>query len=144
MKKYPPEIREIEKGIINTVVKTRDTIVYKQIPGEVKYFYDTVIVMKDGVVNTRQSVLETALAISKAQVVNNRLQHELKQKDTMIELRFKDALKEIETLEQRLNEKVTTVTVPAKISWWNKMLIALGWLVLGGLFSLLLLIILRR
>lgn len=143
-RKYPPEVKEVAKVITNTIIKTRDTIIYKEIQGEMKYFYDTVIVTKDGVVNTRQSVLETTLAISKAQVVNNRLQHELKQKDTMIELRLKDALKEIETLEQRLNEKVTTVTVPARISWFDKMLIALGWLVLGGLLSLLLLVILRR
>jgi hypothetical protein len=144
LRKYPPQITEVEKVITNTIIKTRDTIIYKEIQGETKYFYDTVIVTKDGLVNTRPSVLETTLAISQAQVVNNRLQHELRQKDTMIELRLKDALKEIETLEQRLNEKVTTIEVPAKISRWNKMLIALGWLTLGGLFSFLALVLLRK
>ena len=76
LRKYPPQITEVEKVITNTIIKTRDTIIYKEIQGETKYFYDTVIVTKDGLVNTRPSVLETTLAISQAQVVNNRLQHE--------------------------------------------------------------------
>ena len=127
LRKYPPQVTEVEKIITNTEIKYKDTVIYYPLPPEIINNIDTVYITNDTLINSNLSVLQTSLAISSAQIKGNLLYHNLLQKDTTIELRLDNALKEINTLQTQLKQKVTTIEVPAKISWWNRSMIKLGY-----------------
>jgi len=83
------------------------------------------------------------LAWSVAQVQNSKLHHELHQKDTLIEFKLQNAITEIERLQKELREKVTTIEVPRKLTAWQKLLMGLGWIMIGGVITLIGLLILK-
>jgi hypothetical protein len=120
---FPPETKV--EVITTTKVVTRDTTIYVTLPKEVISNTDTVYVDLAGFVNSRVSRLETSLAVSTAQIINNRLHHNLIQRDTTIETRLKDALREIETLKETTTKEVRIEEVNV-LRWWQKMLMYTG------------------
>jgi hypothetical protein len=126
LQKYPPQIVEVERVIteINTV--TRDTTVYVHLPGNTIFLTDTLIVFKTDSISSKTSFLETPLAWSEAHIKFNKLFHVLHQKDTTLIFRLQGALKEIDRLEKIVSEKVTTVQVPAKLTWFQRMRLSMG------------------
>ena len=143
LKRYPPQIKEVTTYITETVTVTRDTTIYIKLPAEVQTHTDTVYIDSvTGLINSKRSRLETSLAWSTAQIINSRLHHELMQKDTTIEARLKDAIREVERLQKEITEKVTTVEVPRKLTryqrfavWWLGISIGLA-LAVGVWFAM--------
>ena len=136
-RRFPPIVNEIIKTEIKIETRYRDTIIYKELPPEIVTQTDTVIISSDGKINTRESYISTSLAFSTAQIINNRLHHALTQRDTTIEFRLQDAIKEIDRLETQLHEKTTTVEVPRKLTWWQRSIMGIGYLalILFGIFA---------
>jgi len=84
-------------------------------------FPDIIVNKIVGAINTDTSRIETSLALSLAWIRRGLLHHELIQKDTTLELKLKNALREIETFKQ------TTKTHEVNIlTWWQKTLIWIG------------------
>ena len=133
LRMFPPQVHEVIKTevITNTVVK--DTTIYVTLPPEVVVNTDTVYVdAATGLINSKESYIATSLAWSTAQIVNSRLLHSLTQIDTTIEFRLQDAIRETERLEKELREKVTTIEVPRRLTWWQRTMIISGYLFWGG------------
>jgi len=96
--------------ITNTIteIEYRDTSFYYPIP-ERKVKEKKPVKVKGKKVNSELSVLKVPFARSSAQVINSHLKHELVQTDTLLLLKFKDALKTVKILEKQnkvLKEKV--------------------------------------
>jgi hypothetical protein len=144
LQRFPPEVKETITIVTETVTVTRDTVIYVQLEPEMIYQTDTVkIDVLTGLIQSERSHLETSLAWSVAQVQNSKLHHELHQKDTLIEFKLQNAITEIERLQKELREKVTTIEVPRKLTAWQKLLMGLGWITIGGIISIIGLVILR-
>ena len=144
LRKFPPEIKEVTKIVTETVTITRDTTIYVRLPAEVVVQTDTVLVdTETGLITSKLSRLETSLAWSTAQIRNSRLHHELQQVDTTIEHRLQDAIREVDRLEKELTEKVTTIEVPRRLNWWQRLRMTIGTLALGSGLGWLVLLILK-
>lgn len=104
--RYPPTplVRDSISYIENTIV--RDTTVFVPIPFE--QVKDSVDI--DTVSGFTYSTLTTSFAWSYASIINGKLYHYLQQKDTLIEARIRDAIKQHSKVEYK--EKFTEVLVP--------------------------------
>jgi hypothetical protein len=100
LQRFPPEIKEINSVTVEVRETLRDTIIFRELPGETLIQVDTVLIDNKGLINTNISFLETSLAWSKAQIRNNKLFHELVQKDTTLEFRLNDAIKKLKGLKR--------------------------------------------
>jgi hypothetical protein len=118
--RFPPQTIETVTTTIEVKETFKDTIIYQTLPGEIVILVDTVIQEKDGKINSKLSRLETTLAWSTAQIRNNLLFHELHQKDTTLEFRLNDAIREVERLEKELTLKTETVEVPRQLTKWQQ------------------------
>jgi len=143
LQRYPPEVKEITKLVTETKIVTRDTTIYVTMPAEVVVMTDTVVLDQGtGLINSKLSRLETSLAWSTAQIINSRLRHELYQKDTTIEHRLQNAIREVDRLEKELTERTTAVEVPRRLTWWQRLTIAVGTLTIGAGIMLLAIVLL--
>ena len=107
-------IRIIEK----TEIEYRDTIVYVNVPGKT-VIKEVPVYIENGIVNSELSILSVPFAISYAQVVSSKLNHELVQTDTTLRIRLENALRYSKTLEKQnkvLKEKYV-VTVKENSNW---------------------------
>lgn len=104
--RYPP-IQAVRDSIsyVEKIV-FRDTTIFVRIPYEEKK--DSVEV--DTISGFTYSTLTTSFAWSYASIVKGKLYHYLQQKDTLIEARIKDAIKQHSKVEYK--EKFTEVQVP--------------------------------
>lgn len=126
LQRFPPEIKEITSVTVEVRETLRDTIIFRELPGETLIQVDTVLIDNKALINTHVSFLETSLAWSKAQIRNNKLCHELVQKDTTLEFRLNDAIREVERLEKELTLKTETVEVPRKLTKWQQFRLSLA------------------
>ncbi|MBE0661148.1 MAG: hypothetical protein IH597_01670 [Bacteroidales bacterium] len=126
LQRFPPEIKEITSVTVEVRETFRDTIIFRELPGDTIIQVDTVLIDNKGLINTNISLLETSLAWSKAQIRNNKLFHELVQKDTTLEFRLHNAIKEVERLEKELTLKTETVEVPRKLTKWQQFRLSLA------------------
>lgn len=121
LNRFPPQISDSIQIIRETVETIRDTTITVEIPGEVRLRVDTVYSdPKTGQSKSEKSFLETSLAWSSAEVKDGKLFHELHQRDTTIEFRLENAIREVDRLEKELRQKTTTVEVPRKLTRWQK------------------------
>jgi len=92
-------VKKEVKIITNTVteIEYRDTIIYKYLPGKVVEKKIPVYI-REGIVESELSILNTPLAMSTARVFNSRLEHNLTQNDTTLRLELEDAKKTIRIL----------------------------------------------
>ena len=141
-RKFPPVVHEITIIEYEEKETFRDTTFYELIPGEIVVKIDTVFVSENGLVNSNVSFLETSLAWSKSQVIDSRLIHELVQIDTTLEIRLKDAIKEIDRLKEVTTIKKEITEVPRKLTKWQQFRIWIGNITLGsfGIFLLFMLL----
>lgn len=139
--RFPPEIKEITSVTVEVREFLRDTIIFRDLPGETLIKVDTVLIDNKGSINTSISFLETRLAWSKAQIRSNKLFHELVQKDTTLEFRLNDAIREVVRLEKELTLKTETIEVPRKLTKWQQFRLTLANIFLVGvaIFSIYLL-----
>ena len=113
LRKFPPVVTSDTTYIetVRTEVKYRDTTIYKTIPGE--KVIDTVYIkeIKPGVFTSDTTYAETSLAYAKAWVFRNKLSLELVQRDTTIEFRLENALRETEIWKEKYTKIVNKEVV---------------------------------
>lgn len=109
-KKFPPEKIRVDSIIKTTETVYRDTTIFIYLEGDTVYSVDTVFV-KEGIANSLPSIHETDLIWSKAQVINNRLIHEVRQKDSVLAIVIEKAIKESAILNEKIKieEKIVQV-----------------------------------
>ncbi len=98
-------------NVINTITY-RDTLIFVPVPYESKT--DTIFVDAS---NSAYSTLTTAFAWSYAYFADGKLIHFLQQKDSLIELNLKNAIKEHSTVEYREIEKQVLVETNKMTAW---------------------------
>lgn len=131
--KFPPETIIIRKDSIIRTTNTvyRDTTIYIQIPAEVKYSTDTVII-KNGIIQSRKNHLTTSFAQSWAWVERGRLYHELQQNDTLIGFEVKDAIRLTwERAEKYYSEKQQTVVTKKYVPLFYKIMAIIAGIFIG-------------
>ena len=84
-----------------TEIEYRDTSFYYPIPERIVKEKKPVKV-KGKKVNSELSILQVPYAISYAQVINSKLQHELVQTDTLLLIKLEDALKTVKIQEKQI------------------------------------------
>ena len=117
-RKFPPQVTTITNTVTETIL--RDTIIYITLPGEVVTSPgDTVYIDRvTGLSTSRKSTLETTYASSWAQVVNGILLHELEQKESEIEQRIENAIRENSTHTETVETVVQKIPVRG-FFWWS-------------------------
>ena len=101
--------KEIEVIYRDTIVKyfiKRDTV-----------HWTTPVYIRQGLMNSDLSFLETGLAKSTAQVKSGILKHFLQSGDTTLQLQLDNALRDIRVLNTRLEKKQRTITVKENSSF---------------------------
>ena len=95
--------KEIETVYRDTIVKyfiKRDTI-----------HWSTPVYIRQGLMNSKLSLLETGLARSTAQVIKGSLKHFLQSGDTVLQIRLDNALRDVRVLNTRLEIHQDIVTI---------------------------------
>jgi hypothetical protein len=87
------------------------------------------------VINTEKSMLETEFATSWAWIENNKLRHELLQKQTTLKIRLQVAEKTISQLRERIQVLTRVMGIPEKRSGFINFLVWTGG-IFWGLFVL--------
>jgi hypothetical protein len=93
------------------IEKYKDTTVYVKLLPDTVYNVDTIKIVKNKVINLPKSKLENKFCFSYAYVLNNRLYHNLITKDTTLEFRLDNAVKElyhIKTLHEEVVKMMET------------------------------------
>lgn len=105
-------LTEKDTIIITKEVETiyRDTIVEYRIKKDTIY-QEVPVYIRQGLMNSDLSYLETGLARSTAQVISGDLRHFLASGDTVLQIRLDSALKEVSILSTRLELHRDIVTV---------------------------------
>ena len=99
-RKFPPQLIHTDSLITNSTTIFGDTTIFVYLPGNT--IIDTVFVqVKNGIANSRPSIHETDLAWSMAQIVDNKLIHQLIMKDKTLEMLIKNAIRENSTHSER-------------------------------------------
>lgn len=122
--KFPPQTKYIHST--NTVTVIRDTIIRVEIPGDT-VFSETIVTLKDGLINSRKIENNTDYCYAYAQVVKGQLVTQLRQKEAEIEKLIKGAVKEVKVTEYIDRETVKEVNV---LRWYQKWLMGIGLLAL--------------
>jgi len=132
-RKFPPQVIHTDSTITNTITIFRDTTIYIYLPGDT--VIDTVKVdVQNGVANSRPSIHETDLAWSMAQIVDNKLIHQLIMKDKTLEMLIKNAIRENATHSER-RIKVKEIVKENYLTRWQWAQLYLGRI--SGIFLLL-------
>lgn len=128
-RRYPPQIKTVTET--ETITKVQDTTIYVPMPADTVYLTDTIFIYQDNdqVLQSEQSFLQTQFAWSTAQVKDGALQHELAQKDTLIEQTIKDAIREKTVTTSKEEVKIHEVNV---LTRWQRFVMALGYGFMGG------------
>lgn len=124
----------------DTLTVTRDTIVYVQLPGQVLTEYIEVEVPAHcPQLNVAPIELEGNLAIARAWMYNSKLNLSLKEKDTLIEVKLSDALREVQYWKSEYEKATEVYEIPAdpRVAWYI-------WIFAGVLIGFGLVIMLRR
>jgi len=125
--KFPPPPPSIER-VTEKVVEYRDTTIYVYIHADTIRKTDTIIIDKEGRVNYPLHRIDLQYAFSTFQVVNNKLDHRLYQKETAIAQTIENAIKEATTTEITVIREPYPVPMP--VSWWNQTMIRMGYVLL--------------
>lgn len=112
-RKFPPHADTIKIVHVRDSIILRDTTVYIKVPGEADA--DSIVIPCPEIINyiADTARAETSLAKAKAWWQYPRVRIELTQKDTTIEIRLKNALKEAHHWRSEY-EKITKVPDPVK------------------------------
>ncbi len=134
-RKFPPQ--ESTTIIRDSVVIFRDTTIFVYMPPKIITQTDTIqITIREGLAESRRSVLHADYSWTWAQVVGGRLRHELHQKDTTIQQTIERAIREAKTTE---TIETTVVREVNYVTGWQHFQIWLGRILAIGIFVLLLL-----
>jgi len=88
----------------------RDTVVEYRIKRDTVN-WSTPVYIRQGLMNSNLSYLETGLARSTAQVISGDLRHFLQSGDTILQLRLDNALRDVRVLNTRLEKHQNIVTI---------------------------------
>lgn len=113
----------------------KDTTIYKYLPGDTVFKNTYVYIDKNtGLINSKKIYAFTSLAEASAWVSNSKLNLNLIQKDTTIEIRLDSAIKEATYWKERYqNSSSVTVKEVTKSPWYMKALALIGGLCLVGI-----------
>lgn len=127
---FPPSIIIKDSIVYKEKISYRDTIVYVRIPGDT--ITDTIpVFIYKGLVNSKLLKVDGKFAFATAQVVNSKLGLVLIEKDTTLEFKLKDAIKQIEIWKEKYNSKEVTRTITVnKSPWYTRILAWLGGVIL--------------
>ena len=123
-RKFPPQIIRVDSLITITKTFYRDTTIFVYLkPDTIR---DTVeVIVREGIANSRKSFHETDLSWSMAQVVDGKLIHELRTKDTAIALMIENAIRESATLTENKTSK-TIIQKVNELTGWQHFQVWLG------------------
>jgi len=132
-KKWPPQTVTIIKDSIREKIVWRDTTIFVQLDPITVTKTDTIYI-KNGVVQFREIKAESNYATARAWIGQNRLNLFLADKDTTLELRLKNALRDKEYYLSKWNNEKQTVNVPYTPKFWK----LAGWTGIASIILLLL------